>query len=174
MTDTRSVTSGLGADSPSIADQTAIMDAVRILFRAIRLHNVEVERLLGISLAQLYVLEQLDGHPNASVNDLAELTRTHQSSVSVVVRKLGERGLVEKRTSSSDARRAELSLTDAGRKLLTTSPGTFQTRLQAGLREIGVDETRQLAANLSHWLKACGLDEVSPPMFFEDEPRGNS
>lgn len=150
------------------------MDAVRILFRAIRLHNVEVERLLGISLAQLYVLEQLGGRPNASVNDLAELTRTHQSSVSVVVRKLAERGFVDKRTSSSDARRAELTISAAGKQLLASAPGIFQTRLQAGLREIGSDETRQLAANLSHWLQACGLDDPSPPMFFEDEPRGTS
>lgn len=113
----------------------------------------------------------LSRHPASSVNDLADLTRTHQSSVSVVVRKLTERGLVAKRTASDDARRAELSITDQGRDLLAGAPKTFQARLEQGLTDLGRDRTHVLAEALAGWLKACGLDDPAPPMLGEEEPR---
>lgn len=149
-------------------DLTRIMDAVRILVRAIRHHSIDVERQLGISLAQLYVLEQLAREPGCSINRLADVSRTHQSSVSVVVRKLTERGLVEKRTSAADARRAELTLTDAGRSLLERAPETVQARLISGLQRMGPDRTSVLAQGLGEWIDACGLSETSPPMLYED------
>ena len=163
-------TSDLGERS-NVADVTSVMNSVRILFRGVRLNNVDVERQLGISLAQLFVLEQLAQHPGCSVNDLASLTGTHQSSVSVVVRKLTERGLAEKRTASDDARRVELSLTPEGRALLGRSPMTFQARLLAALQQLGTDRTRVLAETLTDWLRLCGVEDPSPPMFFEEEPK---
>lgn len=152
-------------------DLTVIMDAVRILVREIRHHSVDVERRVGVSLAQLYVLEQLARAPGSSVNGLAEATRTHQSSVSVVVRKLTERGLVEKRVSPHDARRAELSLTAEGRALLGRAPVTVQARLVDGLSRIGPERTAQLARSLADWVEACGLSDPAPPMLYED-PEG--
>jgi DNA-binding MarR family transcriptional regulator len=151
------------------SDVTIVLDSVRILLRAIRLNNVDVERELGVSLAQLFVMEQLARHDGSSVNDLAELTRTHQSSVSVVVRKLAERGFVEKRISANDGRRAELSLTLAGRELLERSPTTVQARLEDGLQQYGAARTRALAESLAEWLRLCGLHDAAPPMFFEDD-----
>jgi MarR family transcriptional regulator, lower aerobic nicotinate degradation pathway regulator len=165
-----SETPGLG-ERTDIADLTSVMNSVRILFRGVRLNNVDVERKLGISLAQLFVLEQLAEHPGCSVNDLAALTGTHQSSVSVVVRKLTERGLAEKRTASDDARRVELSLTPEGRGLLGRSPLTFQARLLAALHKLGSDRTHMLAETLTDWLRLCGVEDPSPPMFFEEEPK---
>jgi len=158
-------------ESTDVADLTSVMNSVRILFRGVRLNNVDVERQLGISLAQLFVLEQLAEHTGCSVNDLAALTGTHQSSVSVVVRKLTERGLAEKQTASDDARRVELSLTPEGRALLDRSPMTFQARLLAALHKLGSDRTRMLAETLTEWLRLCGVEDPSPPMFFEEEPK---
>lgn len=156
-------------DRPAVPDDlTQIMDAVRILVRAIRHHSVDVERQLGISLAQLYVLEQLAREPGCSINRLADVTRTHQSSVSVVVRKLTERALVEKRTSATDARRAELTLTEAGRELLARAPETVQARLIAGLQRLGPERTAALAQGLGGWIEACGLSDAAPPMLYED------
>jgi DNA-binding MarR family transcriptional regulator len=166
MTASTQTAESLPAD-PS--DITVVLDSVRILLRSIRLNNVDVERELGLSLAQLFVMQQLLRHDGSSVNDLAELTRTHQSSVSVVVRKLAERGFVEKRVSANDGRRAELSLTPAGRELLARSPATVQARLEDGLNQIGATRTRALAESLAEWLRRCGLHDAAPPMFFEDD-----
>ena len=46
------------------------------------------ERRAGLSSAQLFALQQIAEHPGASINDVAALTFTHQSSVSVVIQRL--------------------------------------------------------------------------------------
>ncbi len=60
------------------------MNAVRSIVRAQRINTRAIELKMGISLAQLFVLQQLAERPSDSLNDLAERTATHQSSVSVV------------------------------------------------------------------------------------------
>ena len=95
-----------------------VVDSVRRIVRALRESSREAERKVGISGAQLFVLQQLAGGPAQSVSDLAERTLTHQSSVSVVVQRLVSVGLVARRPSRSDRRRTELRLTSRGRHVL--------------------------------------------------------
>src|ERR1051326_6050966 len=98
----------------AVADRQTVeraMNAVRSIVRAQRINTRAIELKMGISLAQLFVLQQLADRPSDSLNDLAERTATHQSSVSVVVRRLVERGLVSRTASSVDQRRLQMDLT---------------------------------------------------------------
>ena len=81
-----------------------------------------------MSGAQLFVLQHLaDAAPAAlSLSALAERTHTHASSVSAVAARLHARGLVARRAAADDARRAELSLTPAGTRLLEKAPTPVQ------------------------------------------------
>src|SRR4051812_49700043 len=99
-------------------DVTRSMDAVRAIVRALRINTREIELKIGISLAQLFVLQQVAERPAESLNDLADRTATHQSSVSVVVRRLVDRGLVSRRSSPVDKRRGQIAATPAGISLL--------------------------------------------------------
>src|SRR5690349_23944856 len=103
---------------PSSRSVERSMNALRSIVRALRINTRAIELKMGISLAQLFVLQQLAERPASSLNELAERTATHQSSVSVVVRRLVERGLVSRTSSSSDRRRIEIAVTPAGRALL--------------------------------------------------------
>src|SRR6478736_1986575 len=87
------------------------MNAVRSIVRAFRVNTRAIELKMGISLAQLFVLQQLTERPADSLNELAERTATHQSSVSVVVRRLVDRGLVTREAAASDRRRVQIALT---------------------------------------------------------------
>src|SRR5678810_219450 len=124
------------------------MNAVRSIVRAQRINTRAIELKMGISLAQLFVLQQLSDRPSDSLNDLAERTATHQSSVSVVVRRLVERGLVVRTPSAADKRRIEIDVTPAGRSLLAEAPITIQRQLIDGLGTLPVDRQVQLADTL--------------------------
>src|SRR5205814_5128834 len=76
----------------------AAMDSIRRVVQALRVSSRAAEQRVGLSGAQLFVLQRLAASPAMSINDLAEGTVTHQSSVSVVRRRLVERGLVRRRT----------------------------------------------------------------------------
>ena len=69
----------------SAREMEVAMNAVRSIVRALRMNTREIESKIGMSLAQLFVLQVLADRPARSLNELAERTATHQSSVSVVV-----------------------------------------------------------------------------------------
>lgn len=150
------------------ADVGRALNALRKIVRALRVSARATEKELGISGAQLFVLQQLAEKPADSINDLAERTLTHQSSVSVVVARLAEQGLVLREASRQDARRSEIALTPAGRALLERSGPTLQVRLAEGLAQLPEEQRHQLVEGLDAWLRATGIDKEEATLFFED------
>jgi DNA-binding MarR family transcriptional regulator len=151
---------------------TRSMDAVRAIVRALRINTRAIEQQIGISLAQLFVLQQVAERPADSLNDLATRTATHQSSVSVVVRRLVDRGFVTRKASAADKRRVQIAATPAGEKILQVAPRTVQVRLMSGLERLPANERAQLAQLLEKWLDAAGISYTSPPMMGESDDEG--
>lgn len=145
----------------------AILDAVRLVDRALRLSSASVERELGISVAQLYVLRTLRERDGQSVGELARATLTHQSSVSVVVSRLVARGLVRRAAAEGDRRKVELSLTPRGRAIVARAPEAVQVRLVRALDALTAAERRTLADLLTRWAREASIDGAAPPLFGE-------
>lgn len=145
------------------------MNAARRLVRALSTSARAVEERSGISGAQLFILRQLAGAQTPlSVNELADLTLTHQSTVSGVVSRLVGRRLVTRRPSADDARRLEIALSAQGHALLAAAPPTVQTQLIEGLARLAPAQRVALADALEAWLSAAGIDDKPAPLFFED------
>lgn len=147
---------------------TIAMNALRAMVRALRVSSRMIESKMGISGAQLFVLQQLADKPAHSLNELADRTATHQSSVSVVVRRLVDRGYVARTTADSDRRRVELALTDTGRTLLAGAPTTVQVKLLRAARAFSADDRKALATLLQGWVRAAGIEDTTPPLLGDD------
>jgi DNA-binding MarR family transcriptional regulator len=157
------------AERGDAADIRRALDALRRVVQAVR---VAAPRT-GLSSAQLFALQQISEHPSSSINDLAALTYTHQSSVSVVVRRLVERGLVAKVAAAADRRRQCLALTAKGSRALSRAPAPVQRRLIAAIARLSRAERRQLATALDAVARAIAPDTLRahPAMLFEEEGR---
>jgi DNA-binding MarR family transcriptional regulator len=152
-------------------DSREILDSIRRLVQELRTADRESEHKLGLSGAQLFVIQKLGEESVMSVNDLAERTWTHQSSVSVVVQRLVEKGLVKRKESRTDRRRVELSLTSEGKKLLTHSHYIPQERLIEAIESMKSNERKQLSALLRAVVETMGISSHAPGMFFEAESK---
>jgi DNA-binding MarR family transcriptional regulator len=145
---------------------------VRHLVRALRLTHQDARRRVGLSAAQVFVLQSLGNGEGASLKDVAERTSTDQSSVSVVVARLAERGLLTRERSAHDARQLVLKLTPEGRGLLREAPPSLaQETLVVALESLSVVERRTLARLLKRVVETMGADARVPAMFFEAQPR---
>ena len=152
----------------SRSDLTAALDAVRRIVRVLRESSARTERELGIGGAQLFVLHQLASAPATSINQRPDRTYTHQSSVSVVVRRLVEQGLVARRPAADDARRRELRLTAAGRRLVERAPLPAQVRLIQGLDALEPPELERLSRLLRRVVQGMGAADEPPSMLFAE------
>lgn len=149
-------------------DVAPVFNALRRLVHALHAASRESEKRLGVSGAQLFVLTQLRATPSLSINALSERTMTHQSTVSVVVRRLVERKLVKKVRAADDARRVELTLTASGSALLRRAPEAMQVRLARAIEEIPMTDRAIFLRCLNRLVREFGAAEGgAPPMFFE-------
>jgi DNA-binding MarR family transcriptional regulator len=147
-----------------------VLDSIRRIVRLLREGSRASEDAVGLSAAQLFVLQMLDPERPLSLKDVAARTLTHQSSVSVVVSRLVERGLVQRRAASDDARRLELLPTKKGLALRERAPAAAQQRVIEAIESLSARQQRALADGLELLVAALGLDALAP-MLFDEEPR---
>ncbi|HEY5060969.1 MAG TPA: MarR family transcriptional regulator [Gemmatimonadaceae bacterium] len=146
------------------------LNAVRSLMRALRVNSREIEGKIGMSLAQVFVLEELAERPADSLGEIAARTATHQSSVSMVLKRLVAGGFVARTAHPRDQRRLQFSITPPGSQMLVRTPKTIQVRLIAALGTIAPADQTRLADLLERWLTVAEIDHDSPPMLLEDAP----
>lgn len=142
---------------------------MRRIVRALGITARTAERSIGITGAQLFVLRVLDAHPAQSLNELAALTFTHQSTVSVVVDRLVSRGFVTRSRSETDGRRVVLALTASGRRALRHAPPPTQMRLITAINSLPPVRRRELAKALRAVVEAMDVAGGSMGLLF-DEP----
>lgn len=161
---------GKAPKQPGDRDPTSVLVALRRIVRFLRLADREAEAAHGLSAAQLFALHVLDETPAYSLADIASRTLTDQSSVSTVVAKLVERGLLS-RKPGTDRRRVEIRITPAGRRVVSNSPVLVQSKIVAAVQEMPAAHRRELIRSLERLNTAIGASEVAPRMLFEDEPQ---
>lgn len=159
-------------DVPVTGDAAPVFASLRRLVHALHSASRETEQRLGLTGAQLFVLTQLGATPSLSINALAERTMTHQSTVSVVVRRLVQRKLVRKVRAPDDARRVELTLTAAGAALIRKAPEAVQARLARAIDALPAAERHALASGLAKLVTSVGADTAPEKMFFQHGSSG--
>jgi DNA-binding MarR family transcriptional regulator len=137
-------------------DVGVILDALRSIVRELRLASREAEQRVGVHGAQLHALRQLADSPTMSLTELADRTHTDISSVSVVVSRLVEQGLVARKAADDDRRRLSLALTPRGKSLLRRAPETGTSRLLRASAHLSDREVHNLANALGKLV--AGLD----------------
>jgi DNA-binding MarR family transcriptional regulator len=143
------------------------LDAIRAVVGALARSARSVERQTGVTTAQLFVLRQLSDSATLSLGELAERTLTRQSTVSTVVARLVEKGLVRRERAANDRRRLELSLTVTGRRLLSRAPEPTTGRLLVALDDLTSEQLRSLSVGLDALVTALGIESRSAGMLFE-------
>ncbi len=126
-----------------------------------------VERRTGITNAQLFLLQALAADGPRSLGALAELARTHDSTVSVVIGRLQRAGLVTREKAPDDRRRVVIRVTGAGRRLVRRAPVAPMTRLLGAMTSLPPKEIRSLEAGLAPLLSRLGITWAGSPLLFE-------
>lgn len=152
-----------------MTDSQRILDSIRRLVRLLRLADRAAQNALGLSGAQLFVLQELGKTPSLSLNELAERTRTDQSSVSVVVTRLVESGLVARDRDTRDARRLVLTLTKAGLAAVKKTPPAAQERIIDIVDAMPPTDRKRFAEAFERLVDELGADKGAAPMLFEDD-----
>jgi DNA-binding MarR family transcriptional regulator len=122
--------------------------------------DTQLRRDAGLSHFEYFVLAMLSEAPRRTLRMTALAARTNATlpRLSHVVRRLEDRGLVERSACPEDARATNASLTEAGwRKLQDTAPGHVATVRQHVIDALTPEQVEQLSG-----IAGAILDRLDP------------
>lgn len=148
----------------------SVVRQLRMIIRALQGHSHTVERACGISAAQLWALWELHRSPGLKVSDLARRLSVHASTISNLLDKLEQGGLVERQRRERDQRIVRIYVTPVGAALLERAPAAPQGELNRALEAMDVDQRLALDRALGVLIAHMGATEPQAGM----QPVGRS
>jgi len=124
-----------------------VLSALRRVIRAVDLHSRQLVLSHGLTGPQALLLKAL-GDGRLSAGDLAGRVSLSQGTVTDILNRLEQRGLVTRVRSESDRRRVMVELSQTGKDCLASSPPMLQERFANRFEELNDWEQSMLLASL--------------------------
>ncbi|HEY96176.1 MAG TPA: MarR family transcriptional regulator [Dehalococcoidia bacterium] len=123
-----------------------LLEVVPSIMRHIR-KELRSRAMQGLTVPQFRALNYLRRHPDASLSSVAEHLGLTPPTVSKMIQKLVEQGIII-RNSASDRRQVRLSLSAAGISALTQAREETRKQLAENLKTLSQEELKHLLSTL--------------------------
>jgi MarR family transcriptional regulator, organic hydroperoxide resistance regulator len=113
---------------------------------------------VGVTGPQRLVVRLIGRYRVLSASELASLLHVHPSSLTGVLKRLENAGLLSRARDPSDGRRALLTLTKRGQALNDRRSGTVEASVQRALRALPKAQTRAARIVLAALARELGVE----------------
>ena len=100
--------------------------SMRRIIQAVDLHSRYLLRNYGLTGPQLFILQEMAKHKEISIGEVAKAISLGQATVTGILTRLENRGLVVRRRGNSDKRRVFVRITKDCEQLLKSAPPPIQ------------------------------------------------
>ena len=146
-----------------IQEQT-ITKQLRILLRAVQAHSRTVEKMCGLSSAQLWMLHEVNLSDGIKVSELATTLSIHRSTSSNMLDKLEKKDPISRDRSKADQRSVHIYITQQGKELLAQAPSPPQGQLSNTLTKLTGEQVSNLETSLQVFIDTLHFDDVKASM----------
>ncbi len=158
--------------------ETALV-ALRRILKATAGNVRTVAYNTGLTASQLLVLQVLKSRGETLTGDLAKAVDLKQATISILLDKLQDRGLVERQRGQSDRRRVWVKITEEGARTLQGAPDLLHQTFRARFRDLADWEQASLVASLLRVVSLLDAEEIEASPLLDvgginDLPSGNS
>ena len=139
-----------------------ILVKLRRIIRSINLESKKIQREFGISIPQLLVLQFLSEQEDykASSKDIKNYINLNASTVTGIVHRLEEKGMIAKLPNTRDKRGVFVILTAKGAELLEKSPTTLQEKISQRLKDLSPEQIIDLNKNIELLTRLMDAEEI--------------
>lgn len=134
----KSTTASNEAGAPAAA-LGSTLDFMRLLWamdHGLQRRSKRMEVEIGVTGMQRVVIRLIGRFPNVAAGRLAELVHVHPSTLTGVLRRLVDRGFVQRERDRTDARIARFVLTPAGATIDGSQAGTVEAAVRRALARL--------------------------------------
>jgi len=148
-----------GKASMDNRSNTALV-ALRRILRVTELNSRKLARQSELTASQLLLLKHVAQHGQALPSAIAKAIELKQATITVLINKLEEDGLVTRNRDTEDRRRVWVRLTNAGREVLDRSPDLLQSRFEHGFEQLEEWEQSMIITTLERIASLLDAEDV--------------
>jgi DNA-binding MarR family transcriptional regulator len=126
-----------------------IIFSIRKLMQAGEFYTKELNKKYQVSAPQLNCLISLYENGPLPPSHIAKYIMVKSSTVTGIVDRLEQKGLVKRFRDSPDRRIITIELTDSGKNLAKNAPPPIQQKIIDGLKKLSKDELDQIIFSLT-------------------------
>jgi DNA-binding MarR family transcriptional regulator len=144
----------------AVEDRTKLaLTAMRKILRRTELNSKQLMRETGLTPSQLIFMQMLDNGQEQTAGYVAGRMGITQATTTALLQKLEGLGMIQKRRGEKDRRQVLLSLTEAGRKVLTIAPEGVHAHFHGQFMALQDWEQSMLIASLERVAAMLGEDD---------------
>lgn len=143
----------------SSSDVRTVLAAVRRILHAADLRSKRLARETGLTAPQLAILQAIADLGEVTTGRISADASLSQATVTVILDRLVERGLVERYRSPEDRRIVHSRLTPAGASALAAAEPAVSARLVHEFERLPSEKQAELVASLEWMVGALGVAE---------------
>ena len=128
--------------------ENEIVQSLRRIVRSIDVHSRALSREYELTWPQLAALRELERIGKCPVGQLASEMFIGAPTITGIVDRLEQGGLVERLREKGDRRKVMVALTDDGRRLLSRKPSLLNERVRGKLADLPDRQQKQLLDTL--------------------------
>ena len=148
----------LSESVPGAADQALI--SLRRILKAVDAQARTLARDTSLTPSQIVVLKELSAKESAQPGELARSAGLKQATISILLDRLQERGLVQRTRGDEDRRTVRVRITADGLRVLAEAPDLLQTQFGGRFAQLPEWEQAYINAALTRLVALLGAANI--------------
>lgn len=150
-----------------------VLVALRRIIRAVDLQSKRIAKSSGLTTPQVMVLQSIRDLGEVTTGRLSGAVSLSQATVTTILDRLEQRGLVERYRSDRDRRIVHAKLTDMGRKALRKAPPLLHERFIEAFADLPPGRQTEMITTLEEVASLLGGSDIDAAPFLDvDVPTG--
>jgi DNA-binding MarR family transcriptional regulator len=146
-----------------------VVVALRRISRASDLHSKHLAKVSGLTVPQAIVLQAIRTLGEVTTGRLAGHVELSQATLTVILDRIEQRGLIERYRSAADRRVVHTRLTADGQALLRCAPPLLDQRFTDAFRALEPQERLRIVRNLEQVASMMGVERLGDLALLEPE-----
>lgn len=137
-----------------------VLVALRRVIRATDLHSRHLIKTTGLTAPQILLLQAIKKKEQITIGELATSVSLSQATVTVIVDRLENRGLLTREKSAQDKRKVLVKLTDTGSKVLASAPTPLQEEFARQFEKLHEWEQSMIISSLQRIAQMMNAESI--------------
>lgn len=137
-----------------------VLISVRQIVRAIDLHSKKLIQEYGLTIPQILVLKAVENIETPSVGKIADAINLSQGTVTQIIIRLEQRGLVIRSRDEVDKRKVLVRSTDNGTKVLESAPPLLHDKFITSFTNLMDWEQNMIISSLQRVAEMMGAGDL--------------